>query len=96
MILLVGDYLVGPKGALLVDLHLVKSSPPHYFALLAGSRLVVVLLRDTHGRDRRTANSSGPRTALGRQQAQLCRSTVNFATSSISVFLVSAKHHGIS
>ena len=58
MILLVGDRLLGPKGALLVDLLLVESSPPRYFALLVGSRLVDVPLRDTHGRDRRTTNSS--------------------------------------
>jgi hypothetical protein len=51
MILLVGDRLVGPKGALLVDLRLVESSPHRYFALLVGSRLVDVPLRDTHGRD---------------------------------------------
>jgi hypothetical protein len=50
MILLVGDRLVGPKGALLVDLRLVESSPPWYFALLVGTRLVDVPLRDTHGR----------------------------------------------
>jgi hypothetical protein len=42
---------VGPGGALIVDLLLVESSPPRYFALLVGSRLVVVPLRDTHGRD---------------------------------------------
>ena len=49
MILLVGDQLLGPKGALLVDLLLVESSPPRYFALLVGSRLVDVPLRETHG-----------------------------------------------
>lgn len=49
MILLVGDQLLGPKGALLVDLLLVESLPPRYFALLVGSRLVDVPLRDTHG-----------------------------------------------
>ena len=56
-ILLVGDQLVGPKGALLVDLLLVESSPPRYLALLVGSCLADVPLRDTHGRDRRTTNS---------------------------------------
>ena len=35
--------------ALLVDLLLVESLPPRYFALLAGSRLVDVPLGDTHG-----------------------------------------------
>jgi hypothetical protein len=55
MILLVGDQLVVP-GALLVDLLLVESSLPRYFALLAASSSVP--LRDTHhGRDRRTTNS---------------------------------------
>ena len=49
MILLVGDQLLGPKGALLVDLLLVESLPPWYFVLLVGSRLVDVPLRDTHG-----------------------------------------------
>ena len=34
---------------LLVDLLLVESLPPRYFALLVGSRLVDVPLRDTHG-----------------------------------------------
>jgi hypothetical protein len=58
MILLVGDQLLGPKGALLVDLLLVESSPPRYFALLVGSRLVDVPLRDTHGRDTKVTNSS--------------------------------------
>jgi hypothetical protein len=56
-ILLVGDQLLGPKGALLVDLLLVESSPPRYFALLVGSRLVDVPLRDTHGRDTKVTNS---------------------------------------
>ena len=37
------------KGALLLDLLLVESLPPRYFALLVGSRLVDVPLRDTHG-----------------------------------------------
>jgi hypothetical protein len=58
MILLVGDRLVGPKGALVIDLRLVESSPPRYFALLVGSRLIVVPLRDTYGRERRTTNSN--------------------------------------
>jgi hypothetical protein len=48
--LLVGRLLVGRKGAILVDLRLVESSPPWYFALLVGTRLVDVPLRDTHGR----------------------------------------------
>jgi hypothetical protein len=56
MILLVRDQLLGAKGALLVDLLLVESSPPRCFALLVGSRLLDVPLRDTHGRDRRVAN----------------------------------------
>jgi hypothetical protein len=53
----VGDQLLGPKGALLVDLLLVESSPPRCFALLVGSRLVDVPLRDTHGRDTKVTNS---------------------------------------
>jgi hypothetical protein len=63
MILLVGDQLLGPKGALLVDLLLVdlllvESSPPRHFALLVGSRLVDVPLCDTHGRDTKVTNSN--------------------------------------
>jgi hypothetical protein len=43
--------------ALLVDLLLVESSPPRCFALLVGSLLVDVPLRDTRGRDTKVANS---------------------------------------
>ena len=59
------------KGALLVDLLLVESSPPRYFALLVGSRLVDVPLRDTHGRDRRVTNSSSTCTASHQQGERL-------------------------
>ena len=49
-LLLVLDQLLGPKGALLlVDLLLVESLSPQYFALLVGPCLVDVPLRDTHG-----------------------------------------------
>jgi hypothetical protein len=58
MMILLGDQLLWPKGALFVYLLLVESSPPWSFALLVGSRLIDVPLRDTHGRDRRTTNSS--------------------------------------
>jgi hypothetical protein len=44
-------------GALLVDLLVVESLPPRYFALLVVSCLVVVPLGDTHGRVRRSTNS---------------------------------------
>ena len=37
------------EGAFLVDLRREESLPPQYFALLVGSRLVDVPLRDTHG-----------------------------------------------
>ena len=56
MILLVGDQLLGPKGALLVDLLLVKSLPPRYFTLLVGSRRCAAT-RHTWS-DRRNTNSS--------------------------------------
>jgi hypothetical protein len=44
------EYSLTLTGTLLVDLRLVESSPPWYFALLVGTRLVDVPLRDTHGR----------------------------------------------
>jgi hypothetical protein len=44
------DFLQGDL-TVLVDLLLVKSSPPHYFALLIGFRLIIVPLCDTHGQD---------------------------------------------
>jgi hypothetical protein len=51
MLLLIRDHqLAGPR-ALLVDLLFIESLPPQYFALLLGSRLVIVPLRNTHGRD---------------------------------------------
>ena len=74
MILLVGDRLLGPKGALLVDLLLVESSPSRHFALLVGSRLVDVPLRDTHGRDRRTTYS---RTSVAISRTQFTQCTFN-------------------
>jgi hypothetical protein len=42
----------------LVDLLLVESSHPRCFALIVGTRLVVVPLRDTHGRGGRNTYCS--------------------------------------